>query len=80
MSLSAWGGRQQRGKSLLLRCIDGSGALAQGLCDELLKQIQLLGLHVDKRQVQPCEENPGILGREKDYEGGFVMLTVSQAK
>lgn len=52
----------------------------QKLLDEGVKQLQLNSMHVDVRQVQPCKQNNGILGPEKDYEGGFVMLNITHAQ
>lgn len=51
----------------------------QALLDRLIKAAGRVGLCID---VEPQDVDPeavGIVGRENEYEGGFVLLTVSLA-
>ncbi len=48
----------------------------QAILDTFLGSVTGMGMSVEKEKVQPSTENRGILGLERDYEGGFAMLTV----
>ena len=51
----------------------------QGILDTFIMSASGMGMSVDKEQVQPSSENKGILGLERDYEGGFAILRVEHS-
>lgn len=49
----------------------------QAHLDRLLEQCMVNNLLVRVKQVEMDPEAVGILGREHEYEGGFVFLTIT---
>ena len=52
-------------------------AILQMFLDRLLEQCGVKSLHVSMKHVEVDPESVGIVGREHEYEGGFVMLTIT---
>ena len=48
----------------------------QAILDSFNCFVKSLGMSVKREEIKPSEENKGILGLERDYEGGFAMLTI----
>ncbi len=48
----------------------------QAILDRFICFVEAQGMSVNSEEIQPSEENKGILGLERDYEGGFAMLTI----
>ncbi|BDA50707.1 probable protein N-terminal and lysine N-methyltransferase EFM7 at N-terminal half [Coccomyxa sp. Obi] len=48
----------------------------QAILDRFICCMGTLGMSVEREEIRPSEENKGILGLERDYEGGFAMLTI----
>lgn len=57
----------------------GLWACAQAILDDFVRRAEGMGMAVQKKQVEPCLETRTVLGNDRDYEGGFVLLTVSAA-
>ncbi|GAB4823863.1 hypothetical protein N2152v2_010909 [Parachlorella kessleri] len=51
----------------------------QAMFDAFAARLQELGLRLGITQVLPKMDDGGILGRERDYEGGFVMMAAEHA-
>lgn len=49
----------------------------QAHLDRLLQQAGCVGLRVSVEQLDIDPQAVGIVGRENEYEGGFVLLTIS---
>lgn len=47
--------------------------------DAFAARLAELGLRVGTIPVQPRMDDGGILGKERDYEGGFVFMAVEHA-
>lgn len=47
--------------------------------DAFSVRVRELGLRLGVAAVQPRMDDGGILGRERDYEGGFVLMAVEHA-
>ncbi len=52
---------------------------AQAILDDFVGRVEDMGMSIQRRQVEPCLETRTVLGNDRDYEGGFVLLTVSAA-
>lgn len=50
----------------------------QAILDRFICSMGALGMSVNREEIRPSEENNGILGLERDYEGGFAMLTIER--
>lgn len=48
----------------------------QGILDTFKLSVSGMGMSVETEQVEPSTETKGILGLERDYEGGFAILRV----
>ena len=57
---------------VLVKCL-------QAHLDRLVEKAHSLGLEVEIEQQEVDAEAVGIVGRENEYEGGFVLLTISHA-
>ena len=47
--------------------------------DAFATRLHELGFRLGITQVLPKMDDGGILGRERDYEGGFVLMAVEHA-
>lgn len=50
--------------------------ILQAILDKFVFSMGTLGMSVHREEIKPSVENKGILGLERDYEGGFAMLTI----
>ena len=53
-------------------------ACPQAILDDFVRRTEEMGMSVQNRKVEPCQETRTVLGNDRDYEGGFVLLTVSR--
>lgn len=51
--------------------------VAQAHLDSLLGRLEREGLQARVESVEPEPGDVGIMGRANEYEGGFVILTIS---
>ncbi len=47
--------------------------------DAFVSRLHALGFRLGLTQVQPKMDDGGILGKDRDYEGGFVMMAAEHA-
>ena len=51
----------------------------QAIFDQLAKEISERHMYCINAAIQPQADDQGIVGKQHDYEGGFVMVTIQHA-
>lgn len=54
--------------------------LLQAMFDDFFELLYNMGFRVGVTSVHPKMDDGGILGNDRDYEGGFVLIAVEYAE